>query len=322
MTKLSTIAGGSEKEEPGLPIMELQTLNLALLQSQTPNEVQKLLEACRRDGFFYLDLRDMEQMNQNVVPVLEKMYQLTEDLYNLPTEEKMLYDIDKISEMKSNGYKPVGRNFGGLAGQRDGFETYAIIHLATWTIMESLSSSLGLPETENFNSFHRPTAPSPDIIRLLKYHPQQIEERGIPHAAHTDLGSLTFLFTRQPGLQVLSSDSGKWEWVQPKEGHAIVNLGDGMSLLTNGYLRSCLHRVGPLPNKAMPTRYSFAYLVRPEEHAPMTGLKSAFIPAPDQNEPVYNAGEWLKKKYGVLRLETRQEGQDWVLTGRQNELLH
>lgn len=196
------------------------------------------------------------------------------------------------------------------------------IHLATWTIMDSLSRSLGLPESENFNTFHRPTAPSPDIIRLLKYHPQPIEERGFPHAAHTDLGSLTFLFTRQPGLQVLSSDSGKWEWVQPKEGHAIVNLGDGMSLLTNGFLRSCLHRVGPLPNQAMPTRYSFAYLVRPEEHTSMTGLNSAFIPAPDQNEPVYDAGEWLKKKYGVLRLETRQEGQDWVLTGRQSELPH
>ena len=188
--------------------------------------------------------------------------------------------------------------------------------------MDSLSRSLGLPESENFNTFHRPTAPSPDIIRLLKYHPQPIEERGFPHAAHTDLGSLTFLFTRQPGLQVLSSDSGKWEWVQPKEGHAIVNLGDGMSLLTNGFLRSCLHRVGPLPNQAMPTRYSFAYLVRPEEHTSMTGLNSAFIPAPDQNEPVYDAGEWLKKKYGVLRLETRQEGQDWVLTGRQSELPH
>ncbi|GAB1210901.1 hypothetical protein ATERTT37_000011 [Aspergillus terreus] len=96
----------------------------------------------------------------------------------------------------------------------------------------------------NLKLNHELTAPSLDIIRLLKYQPQPASEQVvIPHAAHTDMGSLTFLFTRQLGLQIQCPGDGNeaedWRWVQPpRAGHAIVNLGDSLSLLTNGVLRS------------------------------------------------------------------------------------
>ena len=221
----------------------------------------------------------------------------------------------------------------GLAGQQN-FARPAVIdkYMATLqefarfitsantTTLASISKSLQLADNENLTTCHRPSMPSPDIIRLLKYSPQPAEERGFPHAAHTDLGSLTFLFTLQPGLQVLGDGSKEWEWVQPREGHAIVNLGDGMSLLTNGHLKSCLHRVGPLPGHPMPTRYSFAYMVRPEDHTVMTGVKSPFFPARlDETQPVFSSGDWLKKKFNVLRSDSRPHSKtpNWVMTGRQ-----
>jgi isopenicillin N synthase-like dioxygenase len=194
------------------------------------------------------------------------------------------------------------------------------INTATAAIMYSLSKPLGLVESENFMTYHRLTAPSPDIVRLLRYHAQPMRERGIPQAPHTDLGSLTFLFTRQPGLQTLSPESGEWTWVQPKAGCVIVNLGNGMRLLTNGFFRSCLHQVGPLPSQAMPERFSFAYLVRAEDETPMTGLKSALILEKKEDEALFTSREWLEKKFGVLRLDARPKYQEWVLTGQQNEL--
>lgn len=186
--------------------------------------------------------------------------------------------------------------------------------MASRIIYCSLSKTLRLDPTEGFENFHRPGISSPDLLRLLKYHPQPVSERGPPQTPHTDLGSLTFLFTRQPGLQVLPRGKQEWTYVAPKAGHAIINLGDGMSLLSNGLLQSCLHRVAPLPGAAFQTRYSFAYLQRAEDITPMIGLKSGLIPAHETKEAVFTSGEWLQRKFGMLRGATHTSAEGWVLT--------
>lgn len=217
-----------------------------------------------------------------------------------------------------------------------------IHHLRTFTqfigqashlIMSSLSISLDLPHGRGFEDHHRMMCPSADIVRLLKYHKQPMEERGASHTPHTDLGSLTFLFTKQPGLQILEDGEGapnkvcgggedakEWSWVEPKEGHIIVNLGDGMSLLTNGYLHSCLHRVGPLPGRAMEERYSFAYLQRAEGWTRMEGLESRYFEKRKRgvDERVVTSKEWILKKFGALRLDDNEKigDRERLLTGR------
>ena len=188
----------------------------------------------------------------------------------------------------------------------------------TGTILSSLSTSLEISGPDTLESFHRPSAPSPDILRLLHYYAQPVSERGPPQTPHTDLGSLTVLFTKQPGLQVLRpGPDSEWSHVLPRPGHAIINLGDGLSLLTNKYFHSCLHRVGPLPGRAMEERYSFAYLQRAEDQTPLTTVNSPFIKTPESTEEVITSGEWLRKKFGVLRGELTDET---VLTGRNGAL--
>lgn len=189
------------------------------------------------------------------------------------------------------------------------------VQAASQVIFKGLSSALAMDPSESFESFHRPGKPSPDIIRLLKFHAQPITERGPPQIPHTDLGSLTFLFTRQNGLQAFPRGAQNWAYVAPKRDHAIVNLGDGMSLLSNGLLQSCLHRVSPLPSKAFKTRYSFAYLQRAEDHTPMRGVKSCMTPRSDLQTPTLTSAEWLARKFGVLRGETYNAGEDWILAG-------
>jgi isopenicillin N synthase-like dioxygenase len=189
------------------------------------------------------------------------------------------------------------------------------IHSAAAVIFSSLSTSLGLPDGQDFGSCHRLNASSPDIIRLLKYHAQPADDHGAPHIPHTDIGSLTFLFSRQPGLQFHPPGVDEWQYVIPRPDHAVINLGDGMSLFTNKLFHSCLHRVVPLPNRAMETRYSFAYMMRAENHTLMTGLKSDLIPPSESTTPALTSADWLRVKFGALRFNTFNEKQRWILTG-------
>ncbi|KAL9073554.1 MAG: hypothetical protein Q9157_004701 [Trypethelium eluteriae] len=192
--------------------------------------------------------------------------------------------------------------------------------LVTSTIHASLSRALKLEVGQRFEDFHRPDQPSPCLLRLLKYHPQPIDERGPPQAPHIDLGSLTILFTKQPGLQVLPKGVQEWSFVESKSGHAIVNIGDSMSVMTNGLFQSCLHRVSPLPDQCMQTRYSMAYLQRAEARTPLTGVEGPDIPVIDKSNEVLTSGEWVNRKFGMLRAETHVNDEEWILTGRTSSL--
>lgn len=191
---------------------------------------------------------------------------------------------------------------------------------ATGTIHATLSRMLDLPMGDRFEESHRPDQPSPCLLRLLKYHPQPFQERGPPQTPHTDLGSLTILFTKQPGLQVLPEGAKDWVFVAPKPGHAIVNIGDAMSMMTNGLFQSCLHRVSPLPDQSMQMRYSFAYLQRAEEHTRLTGVNSPLLPPKKDGTEVVASGDWLRAKFSMLRAKTHTEDKNWVLTGRVDTL--
>lgn len=172
------------------------------------------------------------------------------------------------------------------------------------TIHSDLSRALRLDVSHRLEDFHRRDKPSPCLLRMLKYHPQPISERRPPQTPHTDLGSLTILFTQQPGLQVLPKGAKDWSFVEPKAGHAIVKIGDGMSMMANGLFQSCLHRVSPLSGQCMGTRYSMAFLQRAEGYTVLSGLDSPMIPAKSTDAEVQTSGEWLNKKFGVLRAKT------------------
>ena len=190
------------------------------------------------------------------------------------------------------------------------------ISAAASAILLALSCNLMLQSNDNLTNFHRTHLPSPDLIRLLKYHAQPLSERGSSHVPHTDLGSMTFLFTKRPGLQIVGSESQEWEYVPPRAGCATVNIGDCLSLLTNKLLRSCRHRVCALPGQSMNERYSFAYFLRAEDETPMRAVKSPLVSKSERDEEeVFTSGEWMKMKYAMLRKDTWNQHNSWILTG-------
>lgn len=166
-------------------------------------------------------------------------------------------------------------------------------------ILAHLNNHLGLP-TNTLQNLHRIDAQSGDQVRLIKAPPQPTDDRQLTLGEHTDFGSVTVLFNRMGGLQVLPpGKDAQWCYVKPLPGHAIINLGDAMAKFTNGLLRSNIHRVVSPPGaQAESTRYSLVYFSRPENEVLMKRLEgSSKIPeAEGDEEEDINAKDWIIRR--------------------------
>ncbi|CAN8233420.1 unnamed protein product [Cochlearia groenlandica] len=95
------------------------------------------------------------------------------------------------------------------------------------------------------------------VIRLNHYPVCPEPERAMGLAAHTDSTLLTILHqTNVGGLQVFREESG-WVTVEPVPGALVVNLGDLFHILSNGTMKSVVHRA--IVNQTQ-SRMSIAYL--------------------------------------------------------------
>lgn len=152
--------------------------------------------------------------------------------------------------------------------------------------------------------------PSGTNLRMLHYPPQPDDDRRTSFLGHTDIGTLTILFNITGGLQLLPpgadpQDESSWVYVQPVPGCAIVNLGDAMVEWSAGVLRSNMHRVAFAPGEqGTVSRYSLAYLVRPDGEAPMKKLfgVGSLIPGLEdgEEENMMNARQWEAEKGKAL----------------------
>jgi hypothetical protein len=236
-------------------------------------------------------------------------------------------------------YKPIGKHSGVMRGRRDGFENFLVplnailglgdvaqqshwpplldeqmyqieefelaCHKISNTLLSALSSALISTKSVTFESFHRLHEPSTTTLAMLKYPPiSTLDEDQTGHMAHTDVGSLTLLFTTSPGLQVFRDSTSSWIPVIPRPGSLIVNVGDTLSFLSSGKLKSCLHRVrSPLSQCA---RFSLAFFLRPE-------LTAHFL---DQNNREWTGEEWHRTKYRIFRVDNNEQEKSSLLTGK------
>lgn len=167
-------------------------------------------------------------------------------------------------------------------------------HRITILLLERLSDSLGLTGAARLEEKHLPQAASLSTLGMLKYPRHDLSssagECGIGHNKHTDVGTLTFLLSEQWGLQILSPDTKSWAFVEPRPGHAVVNVGDSLRFITNGKLSSVVHRVTPIREVQHEDRYSIAYFLRMQNNIQYTdGYKQ------------WSAKEWHDFKFELFR---------------------
>ncbi|RAK93869.1 oxidoreductase [Aspergillus costaricaensis CBS 115574] len=311
-----------------VPTAPLLRLSLSKLQAHDVTETHNLLQACKDIGFFYLDLRDTEE-GTNLLNHADKLFPIGERLFDLPLDEKKKYDL--ASQNSYYGYKAQGAMIADRQGNLDGNEFYNVSkddilnltpplpsppilqesrpllssfiqtsHNIVTLLLSILSTSLSLPSSSTLPNLHRLTSPSGDQIRFIKAPPTTTTTQNPTLGEHTDFGSVTILFNRLGGLQVLPPGAdAEWTYVRPLPGHAIINLGDAMVKFTNGLFRSNIHRVvAPPGQQAGFTRYSLVYFARPEDEVPLRRLESDRIPALGEGvvEEEISSKDWVIRR--------------------------
>ncbi|UKZ96569.1 uncharacterized protein TrAFT101_011351 [Trichoderma asperellum] len=319
---------------PGLagnvPVATLPTINYRLLLNCDEAEMAKLLSVSIREGFFYLDLED-EDVSQTTCGYIDQIYNFMRTWFNQDLEIK----LQDLQSNYTDGYKATGFFAGPYDGTRDAYESLKVSHKGIKApeasvpaaiqseralfeayltransiarqLLSALSTASGLPPAERFENFHQTSEDSNSVLVLLRYPyvPPAEQSKTVGHNKHTDIGSITVLFTDQWGLQVMAADSQQWQWVAPRRNCAIINVGDSLRFLSQKKLKSCLHRVVPVDGQTS-DRYTIAYFLRPDNRV-------SFI---DSNGAHVTAQHWHDVKYEVFRATQEEQRRDTILTG-------
>ncbi|TVY82339.1 Oxidoreductase vrtI [Lachnellula suecica] len=327
-----------------IPTAPLHRLSLSALR-ENPAESARLFQASKDLGFFYLDLRD-DFEGEKILTEADEFFQLAPEFYRLGREELSRYDYK--SRGSYMGYKGYGSAVVDEKGNIDRNEFYNIpkddflgisekpfdhpqllyqkenliksymhnAHALVLTILSHLNTHLHLPPN-TLQSLHELNTPSGDQIRIVKSPPQPELDQRTALGKHTDFGSITILFNRLGGLQILPPPSlvpagqePQWTYVKPLPGHCIVNLGDAMAKFTNGLLRSNIHRVvAPPGEQGKDTRYSLVCFARPADDVVLKRLDgSDIIPVLKEGEKddEVSSKDWILLQ--AMRLRGLKEG--------------
>ncbi|KAJ7200513.1 Clavaminate synthase-like protein [Mycena pura] len=337
---------------PDVPTHPLLVIDYALIKQRDPEETERLWTDATKLGFWYLK-------NHGVDEDVREMFDMGAETMALPMEEKMKFE--QGNEGTSFGYKAAGTYAIDAVGTVD---TAQFINVAkddalAWpaqahraypsavnarmertikpfvekslavndTLLDVLNDKLGLPKG-TLARLHPREDYSGSETRVL-YSPPIVGRQVL--SAHTDFGSLSLLYNRLGGLQVLVPGAESWQYVKPIPGHAICNLGDAMAIFSAGILRSNLHRVVNPPGlQGAHYRFSLVYFMRPADSVVLRALADsspliadAVARAPDLT--MYETGataiEWFTRRVKVMRIANYKNPETW-LAGRGTEQIN
>jgi isopenicillin N synthase-like dioxygenase len=141
-------------------------------------------------------------------------------------------------------------------------EYNAAVERAGHALMRAVSLALGQP-IDHFDAM----VATPEVLTKIIRYPAPTEdfptEQGV--GAHTDAGFLTLL-QQQDGVGGFEAEVyGEWVAVPPLPGSYVINIGELLQLVSNGYFRATPHRVVSPPKGVQ--RISIAYFFNPSFEA-------------------------------------------------------
>ncbi|KAJ3962694.1 hypothetical protein N0V92_000588 [Colletotrichum tropicale] len=319
---------------------DLVTISIGKIMECDKTAEESLLNASKDLGFFYLDVRD--HPSREVMKQIEIAASTALQFYDLPQSQKSTWEVNKdhvSGEEIIGGYKPAGIQTGSVAGKGDGFEGFLIFEHALMNaardkpanlpkefqgrrevleatnetlgdigrvLLDSLSRSLNLQGKQNLSEHHRKGQASPTALGLLKYLPYEPQSEEVGHVSHTDIGSLSMVFSDVGGLQVYHPGKKAWMFIPPKQGHTVCNIGDSAEFLSKNVLRSSLHRVIPHPAEKGKSKLTVVYLMRPE-------TDTVFV---DREGKEWRSVDWHNMKNRLFADDLESQASNLALTGR------
>lgn len=172
-------------------------------------------------------------------------------------------------------------------------------------LLRAIAHYLQLPEHFFDDKIHHGNS----ILRPIHYYPIERPEAVPPDAVraaeHGDINLITLLMgASAEGLQVLRHD-GKWIPITALPDQLVVNVGDMLERLTNGTLKSTVHRVVNPPRQLMNTpRYSIPFFMHPRSEVSLAALPECVSAAHPRRWEDITAGEFLAQRLAEIGLKT------------------
>jgi len=99
---------------PEFKTVDLQTISLKKLLAEDATEQDRVFEACKTRGFFYLELGDCES-GETILKGADDICRMAEDVFKLPMEVK---EEQRMREGQLDGYKRAGATITDKAGKK------------------------------------------------------------------------------------------------------------------------------------------------------------------------------------------------------------
>lgn len=185
-------------------------------------------------------------------------------------------------------------------------EAYRALEKTGEYMLRAIALYLKLPE----NYFDAKVKNGNSILRAIHYYPisdpSSVPSDAVRAAEHGDINLITLLMgASADGLQVLRRD-GKWIPITALPDQLVVNVGDMLERLTNGKLKSTIHRVVNPPVHLMGTpRYSIPFFMHPRSEMSLAALPDCVDNEnPKQWEDI-TAGEFLDQRLAEIGLKKK-----------------
>jgi isopenicillin N synthase-like dioxygenase len=169
-------------------------------------------------------------------------------------------------------------------------------------LLQLVAIVLELPDENQLASMTNFSKKGEDFVRFLKYH-AKTGDGEMYATAHADLCTFTLNF-RQPvaALQV-QDEEGEYKWVKPWENSIMVTIGNTLTALTNGWVKSGMHRIHAPPKEQMHLdRLATPFIARGDCDFIMDSIKNSPVLQKAEKEEVVGGvdqgltlDEWQKK---------------------------
>jgi isopenicillin N synthase-like dioxygenase len=310
-----------------IPVVDLHDY-LHGTAEQKDRFIKAVGNALREIGFFALT-------NHTVSPeLIHDTYAQTAELFDLPEATKKSYEVPGLkgqrgytsfgkehakdskapdlkefwhvgqelsSEHPRSAHYPVNVWPSELPNfQRVMVDVYRRLESAAFSILEACALYIGEEK-----SLIRDTAiDGNSILRLIHYPPVPADRdpSSIRAGAHEDINLITLLIdATASGLEILDR-SGQWVPVVTPKGCIIVDAGDMLQNLTNGFFKSTTHRVVN-PDNSRERRYSAPFFVHARGEVSLNPLPSCIAATGGkQLHPNITADEYLMQRLREIGL--------------------
>jgi isopenicillin N synthase-like dioxygenase len=290
--------------------------------------IRTLGEALADIGFFAVSDHGVD------MSLIEKSYKVAEDFFKLPEAEKKKFE--DLALKGQRGYTSFGREHAKDAKAPDLKEFWHVgqelepghpmgkvyppniwpesvpefrasfvklfnqLETCALQLLEACALFVGEP----IDRFSGIAQNGNSILRVIHYPPipDSANPASIRAAAHEDINLITLLCEATAGgLELLERD-GSWRPIHALKGQIIVDSGDMLQNISNGFYKSTTHRVVN-PDNSRERRFSMPFFVHPRSEASLNPLPGCIQKSGGTKKyPDITAGAYLMQRLKEIGL--------------------